>query len=176
MEKILTRFRETPGSKLKDGSIRNPIYVMLENIRSLYNVGSVFRTSDAARIRELFLCGITGYPPRKEISKTALGAENTVPFRQSTDPQPILDELQRNQIQLIAVEHTEQSRSLWEIDLSFPVCFVFGYEIEGISQPTLDRCHQAIEIPMFGHKGSLNVAVACGIVLYETLRRLNARI
>jgi len=175
MKKILTRFRETPGSKLHDPDNRNPIYVMLENIRSLYNVGSVFRTSDAARIQELLLCGITGYPPRKEISKTALGAENSVPFRQSSDPHPVLDDLQQNHVQLIAVEHTEQSRSIWEIDLSFPVCFVFGYEIEGISQPTLDRCDQAIEIPMFGQKGSLNVSVACGIVLYEALRRLNSR-
>ncbi|MBN1355531.1 RNA methyltransferase [bacterium] len=172
MEKILTRFQTEPAGKHPFGSDRFPVYVLLENIRSLHNVGSVFRTSDAARIEHLFLTGITGFPPRREISKTALGAEKTVPFTHAPDPLPVIDELKRKNVQIIAVEHTRESTSLFDARMDFPVCFVFGYEIEGIMQPTLDRCHTALQIPMFGHKGSVNIAVACGIVLFEAVRRL----
>ncbi len=171
MKKILTRFRESPEKHFTNPDYRFPIYVLLENIRSLYNVGSIFRTSDAARIAHLYLCGITGHPPRKEIDKTALGAQNTVPWSYSRETSPVLHKLKKDNIPLIAVEHTDTSRSLWDCTFPFPACFLFGYEIDGLAQQTLDMCDYAVSIPMYGHKGSLNVAVATAIILYQALEQ-----
>jgi len=112
-------------------------------------------------------------PPRKEITKTALGAQDTVPWQYHPLASDVVKSLISQNVYVLAVEHTTESQPLWDVELRFPVCFVFGYEIEGISQSVLDLCHGAIEIPMYGFKGSLNVAVSCAIVLYEALRRLH---
>ncbi|MBN1551966.1 RNA methyltransferase [bacterium] len=173
MQKILTRFKSNPDNKEQLNNARFPIYVVLENIRSLYNVGSVFRSADAARIKMLYLTGITGFPPRKEITKTALGAQDTVPWYRAEKTPPLLKSLKKEGVTIVAVEHTDKSDSIWREPFLFPVCFVFGYEIEGIDSETLNHCDCAIEIPMFGYKGSLNVAVTCGIVLFEALRQLH---
>ncbi len=155
---------------------RNPFYVVLENVRSMYNVGSAFRTSDACLVSQLFLTGYTASPPRKEISKTALGAEEWVPWKQDKDTVKLIKEIkQTKNIQLVAVEQTVQSVRYTDFSFAFPVCLVFGNEILGIAKETLKFCDAAIYIPMLGAKESLNVATAYGIVLYEVLRRYQRR-
>ncbi|MBN1297624.1 RNA methyltransferase [bacterium] len=171
MKKILTRC--SPPETAPDRIDRFPIYAVLENIRSLYNVGAMFRTADAVRVASLHLCGITGRPPRKEIVKTALGAQDTVPWEYFATGAESVRNLKSRGIQVWAVEQTSVSHGIWEAPLRFPVAFVFGYEIEGVDNATLAECDGAIEIPMFGYKGSLNVAAACSIVLYEALRQLS---
>lgn len=150
---------------------RHPIIVVLDNIRSLYNVGSIFRTADAVRVRELILCGYTPSPPRPEIDKTALGATQSVPWRSVASCVAAVQELRHCGIRVFAVELTDESRpydSLTPED--FPAAFVFGNEIVGVQPEVLQHCHAALAIPMYGVKHSLNVAVAAGIVLYEALR------
>jgi tRNA G18 (ribose-2'-O)-methylase SpoU len=150
---------------------RHPIIVVLDNIRSLYNVGSIFRTADAVRVRELILCGYTPSPPRPEIDKTALGATQSVPWRAVASCVAAVRELRHSGIRVFAVELTDESRpydSLTPED--FPAAFVFGNEIVGVQPEVLQYCHAALAIPMYGVKHSLNVAVAAGIVLYEALR------
>lgn len=171
MKKILTRFN-TPSDPRRPALIeRFPMHLVLENIRSLYNVGSMFRTADAVRIESVHLCGFTGRPPRKEIAKTALGAQDTVPWEYYESGVDAVRRLQKRGVHVVAVEHTDESRDLWSFQVPFPIAFVFGYEIEGISHETLTACDGAIQIPMFGSKGSLNVAVACAVTLYEALRQ-----
>lgn len=148
---------------------RFPVTVLLDNIRSLYNVGSIFRTADAARIEKLFLCGITGYPPRKEIDKTALGAVETVPWEYHPEAVDVLKELKQQNIPIIALEHTSESKSCWEYDYTFPCCLVIGNEVWGIREELLAYADAAIEIPMFGAKHSLNASVAFGITIYEII-------
>jgi len=151
---------------------RNPFYVILENVRSLYNVGSAFRTSDGCNISKLFLTGFTGFPPRKEISKTALGAEEYIFWEHQRETADVIGSL-RNQTkcQIVAVEKTKQSVDYTKFDFEFPVCLIFGNEIMGISKETLAKCDAAVHIPMLGSKESLNVATAYGVVLYELLRQ-----
>lgn len=171
MKKILTRCRKPPEHQSDLFTARFPIHIVLEDIRSLYNVGAIFRTADAARVDSVHLCGITGCPPRKEIAKTALGAQDTVPWEYFETAGDSILTLKKRGITVIAVEHTDESRPVWSTDLLFPVAFVFGYELEGIHLETLNLCDGVIEIPMFGFKGSLNVSISCAVVLYEALRR-----
>ncbi len=155
---------------------RHPIIIVLDNIRSLYNVGSIFRTADAVRAQELILCGYTPTPPRPEIEKTALGATESVPWRFQPSAVEAVLELRHRGIRVFAVELTDQSRpydSLTPED--FPAAFVFGNEIVGIQPAVLQQCDAALAIPMYGTKHSLNVAVAAGIVLYEALRCYRGR-
>lgn len=171
MKKILTRCRKPPEDINQLFTARFPIHVVLEDIRSLYNVGAIFRTADAVRVDSIHLCGITGRPPRKEIAKTALGAQDTVPWEYYETAQESVLELKKRGVTVIAVEHTDESQSLWEMDPAFPAAFVFGYELDGIRMETLELCDHIIDIPMFGFKGSLNVGISCAVVLYEALRR-----
>lgn len=150
---------------------RPPVYALLDNVRSMYNVGSVFRTSDGARIAGLYLTGFTPHPPRKEISKTALGATETVPWWYYREPGAAIKELRDKQIRLCVVEHTDRSVPYTQVlPQEFPICFIFGNELTGVSPVFLDAADMAIEIPMFGAKQSLNVAVAYGIVIFEMIR------
>lgn len=149
---------------------RHPIDLVVDNVRSLYNVGSLFRTADAARVRKLWLCGFTPYPPRPEITKTALGAEESVPWEYCRHTAELLQELKKDGRQVVAVEHTDESRSCFGIVPVFPVVLVVGNEITGLSDSVLEECDGAVEIPMFGIKQSLNVSVAAGIVVFDTVR------
>lgn len=151
---------------LREGE-RFPVILFCENIRSLYNVGSLFRTCDGARVRSLYLCGYTGYPPRKEIDKTALGSVDTVPWVHNTDPVAALRRLKDEGYQVVALEHTHASVPYTEAVYTFPLCLVLGNEVEGVTQELLDLCDMAVEIPMYGSKESLNVSVAGGIALYH---------
>jgi 23S rRNA (guanosine2251-2'-O)-methyltransferase len=151
-----------------------PVAVLLDNVRSLYNVGSFFRTADAANLEKLYLCGITGRPPKRGISKTALGAEETVPWEHRWDARPLALELRDRGHELAAVETTVHAVDLFEWAPRFPVCVVFGHEVEGIC-PTLSAlCDTHVRIPMLGAKHSLNVATAGGVVIYELLRKYAA--
>jgi tRNA G18 (ribose-2'-O)-methylase SpoU len=148
------------------GMERFPIYVVLDDIRSLYNVGSIFRTADGARVSRLILSGFTPAPPRREIEKTALGATLTVPWEYVRNPLEAIASLRREGVNICVVEHTDASReysSLTAGDL--PICLVVGNEIRGIRKEVVEAADMAVEIPMYGMKQSLNAAVAFGIVV-----------
>jgi tRNA G18 (ribose-2'-O)-methylase SpoU len=148
---------------------RFPFYALCENIRSLYNVGSLFRTSDAVRIKKLYLAGYTGYPPRKEIDKTALGAVDSVEWEHYENPQVVVDRFKKADIPLIALEHTSESVPYNKFEFPFPFCLVLGNEVDGISVELIKEADTSIEIPMYGLKQSLNVSVAFGVVMYHVL-------
>jgi tRNA G18 (ribose-2'-O)-methylase SpoU len=150
---------------------RLPIYGMLDNIRSLYNVGSMFRTSDGALIRKLYLCGYTPHPPRKEIDKTALGATETVPWEYHRTIGECVAAIRGEEARLCVLEHTTKSIPYHKIRKpDFPICLVVGNEITGISTEVISAADLAIEIPMLGTKQSLNASVAYGIALFELVK------
>lgn len=154
-----------------DRGKRLPIYVLLDNIRSLYNVGSIFRTSDGAFIEKLFLTGFTPHPPRPEIEKTALGATQTIPWEYYKDPLEIIYKLKEQKIKIVSLEHTDKSIHYYNYSKNdYPLCLVIGNEIKGIRDEILKLTDIAIEIPMFGVKQSLNVSVAYGIALFDLVR------
>lgn len=147
-----------------------PVKVILEDIRSAFNVGSVFRTCDAAGIEELILTGITPYPPHNRIPKTALGAIETVNWQYIADKDAALDYCEKDST-LIAVELTDKAISYFDYDFTKPVTLIFGNEISGVSPDTLKRCDTIVKIPMFGGKESLNIANSHSIVSYEIVRQ-----
>ena len=149
------------------------IYALLHNIRSLHNVGSLFRTADGAGVEKLFLCGETGAPPRAEIAKTALGAEGSVPWEYWMDTKECLAKLKKEGVRIVALELTPRSIDYRKFVAKGPVCLVVGSEVGGIPDSILELCDEAIRIPMRGTKESLNVSVAFGIAVYE-LARLGA--
>jgi tRNA G18 (ribose-2'-O)-methylase SpoU len=151
--------------------IQLPVSVLLDNVRSMYNVGAFFRTADAVRLEKLYLCGITPRPPKSGITKTALGSEQRVPWEHSWEPAPLLERLRATGCEIVAVETSLHSVDLFDWTPSFPLCLVFGHEVEGIRPELLARCDTHVRIPMLGTKHSLNVATAGGVVLYELLRK-----
>ncbi len=155
---------------------RLPIFGMLDNIRSLYNVGSMFRTSDGALIQRLYLTGYTPHPPRKELEKTALGATGTVPWSHFRDPLDAVDACRSLGAKICVLEHTTESLPYDRVPPSaFPVCLVVGNELTGVSPQVIAAADMALEIPMFGTKQSLNAAVAYGIALFELVRIWKSR-
>ncbi|MDZ7314553.1 MAG: RNA methyltransferase [candidate division KSB1 bacterium] len=150
---------------------RHPISALVDNVRSLHNVGSIFRTSDAVRLQHLYLCGITAKPPRDEIRKTSLGAEESVPWSYYSSALEVAEILRSQGIQLVALELTDISIDYRRADYRFPLCFIVGHEYRGISAELLAYCDLAVEIPMYGIKHSLNVSVSFGVMAYELVRR-----
>ena len=150
-----------------------PIYFFLENIRSAYNVGSIFRTADGMGAEKIFLSGYTCKPPRKDLAKTALGAELVVDWEHNEDQIKLARKIKNNNINLVLLEHTKSSESIYEFDWKFPSCIVLGNEVSGVSEEMVNLCDTHLEIPMRGIKQSLNVAVAAGIIGYEVLRYYN---
>jgi 23S rRNA (guanosine2251-2'-O)-methyltransferase len=148
-----------------------PVSILLDNVRSMYNVGAFFRTADAAGVEKLFLCGITSHPPKKAIGKTALGAEERVTWQHAWDPLPVVDTLRAQNYEIAAVETTIHAVDLFDWQPRFPVCLVFGHEVEGIRPEIAARCDTHVRIPMLGIKHSLNVATAGGVAIYELLRK-----
>jgi tRNA G18 (ribose-2'-O)-methylase SpoU len=148
---------------------RFPLYALCENVRSLYNVGSIFRTSDAVRLEKLYLTGYTGYPPRKEIDKTALGAVDSVEWEHFVNPLEAVRQLKNKNVSIIALEHTSKSLPYDKYEYKFPLCLFLGNEVEGISDKLVREADASIEIPMYGLKQSLNVTVAFGVVMYYAL-------
>jgi tRNA G18 (ribose-2'-O)-methylase SpoU len=149
---------------------RNPVTIILEDIRSALNVGAIFRTCDAVLAEKIYLLGITPYPPHNKIPKTALGATETVPWLYSKDRISMIDNIAK-EMPLIAIELTEKATDLYNYTFPSRVGIVLGNEISGISKETIDRCQAVVKIPMYGQKESLNVATSCGIVLYEIIRQ-----
>ena len=149
-----------------------PVYVLLNSIRSNYNVGSIFRTSDGAMIEKLYLCGYTPHPPKKEILKTALGSTESVKWEYIKDPVEVITTLKSNGVMICSLELTSESRPYYiEENYKFPLCLIVGNEITGVSQELLDLSDVSIEIPQHGIKQSLNVSVAYGIAIFE-LRKI----
>jgi len=151
---------------------RFPIVVVLENIRSAYNVGSVFRSADAFFIESIYLVGFCATPPHKEIAKTALGAEQAVPWKQVPKAAVAIQELQSRGYRVLAAEQTDSSVRLHQLPVhpGQKLAIVFGNEVTGIESDTLQCCDGCIEIPQFGMKHSLNIATAAGVVLWELVR------
>lgn len=150
---------------------RTPIFGVLDNIRSAHNVGSIFRTADGANAAGLSICGYSPVPPHRHLSKTALGAVDSVPWQQFATVQDAIGDLRAKGVQILAMEKTEASVSLYEVDLRFPVALVMGNEAEGLSEEVMQDCDAIVHLPMQGLKNSLNVSVAFGIGLYEISRR-----
>lgn len=153
-----------------------PIVVVLDNVRSAYNVGSVFRTADGFPVDAIYLCGITGYPPHKEISKTALGSTETVTWKYFKPTLDAISELKGEGYKIYAIEQAEGSIMLDEFLAQQPggvipkIALVFGHEVDGVQQSVIDVCDGCIEIPQGGTKHSLNIATSAGVVLWEFFR------
>ena len=154
-----------------------PVVVVLDNVRSMNNVGSFFRTSDAFAMERIMLCGITGTPPDREIHKTALGAELTVPWSYVNDSVEAVEMLRAEGYTVLCVEQVEGAVQLdaWKMEPQRRYALVFGNEVDGVRQEVVDRCQGAIEIPQCGTKHSINVAVSAGVVLWEAFRQWRAR-
>lgn len=167
----LVPFRAAAIAAPWDAVVRLPVSVLLDNVRSLYNVGAFFRTMDAVGGMRVYLSGITAAPPHPRLAKTALGADASVPWESCADPGALLDRLRGEGIQVAAIETSRRAVDLYEWQPAFPVCVVFGHEVEGVRPSLLDACDIHVRIPMLGQKDSLNVATAGGVVLYELLRR-----
>ena len=154
------------------GAEKMPVIVVLENIRSMHNVGSVFRTSDAFLIEAIYITGYTAQPPRKEIDKTALGATETVAWRYFETTIEAIAEIREKDYTVYSIEQADQSISLDQLRTHDHqgIAFVFGNEVSGVEAATISLCDGCIEIPQFGTKHSLNISVAAGIVLWEVAR------
>ena len=148
-----------------------PISILVEDVRSVHNVGSIFRTADSFGAEKVYLSGITAYPPRADLHKTALGAEESVDWEYIKDPILLAKELKSKGITLVLIEQTKKSQDIFNSEIQFPVCFVVGNEVHGVSEGLSALCDTHLEIPMHGIKQSLNVSVATGIIGYELLRK-----
>jgi len=179
-EKIIKLTHETiksarPSLEELKSMERFPVSVAIENIRSLYNVGSIFRTSDGAFIEKLYLCGYTGYPPRKEIDKTALGSVESVNWEHNENTIEVIRGLKSSGHHIVALEHTDRSVPYNRADYQFPMCLVLGNEVEGMSEEIVAESDFSIDIPMYGIKQSLNVSVAYGVVIYHIIEEYRKR-
>jgi tRNA G18 (ribose-2'-O)-methylase SpoU len=154
---------------------KHPVVVLLDDVRSAHNVGSAFRTADAFRVEKLYLCGITGTPPHREITKTALGADESVAWEYAADALAAVQTLKNAGYRVVAVEQAEGSVLLQAFDVSSDgrYCFIFGNEVFGVGDELMAACDACLEIPQFGTKHSLNVSVSVGIVLWEVIVKLN---
>lgn len=146
-----------------------PLLLVLDNVRSLNNIGSVFRTADAFLVESIYLCGITATPPHRDIQKTALGATESVAWEYRKDTEEVVDHLKKEGIKVISIEQVEGSISLQDFRLEggCKYALVFGHEIHGVKQSVVDMSDACIEIPQFGTKHSFNISVSAGIVLWE---------
>jgi 23S rRNA (guanosine2251-2'-O)-methyltransferase len=151
--------------------IRLPAAVLLDNVRSMYNVGAFFRVADGVGLEKVCLCGITAHPPKKAITKTALGAEESVAWEHDWDAVQMAQRIRRSGYEIAAIETSIDSVDLFEWQPQLPVCVAFGNEVEGLRPELLELADTHVRIPMLGNKTSLNVATAAGIVLYELLRK-----
>lgn len=156
-------------------SEKSPVVIVLDNIRSQSNVGSVFRTADAFLTECIYLCGITARPPQREIQKTALGATESVAWKYYEKTEDAINELKSENYKIIGVEQAEGSVSLSDFAVTpgKKYAIVFGHEVDGVAQDILDKCDHVVEIPQFGTKHSFNIAVSAGIVLWEMNRKLS---
>lgn len=151
---------------------RHPVSLILDNVRSMNNIGSIFRSADCFGVEHIHLCGISATPPHREIHKTALGAENTVPWSYSKNTVELCMDLKSKGYTLLAVEQTEGSSALgtFKLDKDKRYALILGNEVDGVAQEVINLCDMCIEIPQFGTKHSFNVSVCAGIVLWDLLK------
>lgn len=146
---------------------KRQVVLILDNIRSRENVGSIFRTADAAGVSKIYLCGITPTPPHEKISKASLGAEEFIEWEYVKDTWRLVEKLKKEGYHTVALEQTKESEDIFKFEPRFPLALIVGNEVDGVSQSVLKRVDKKISIPMYGKKESLNVAVAAGIALYQ---------
>lgn len=154
---------------------KTPIIIVLDNIRSLNNIGSVFRTADAFLIEAVYLCGITATPPHIEIQKTALGATETVTWKHFETTTEAIVKLKQDNYKIAAIEQTENSTMLndFKLEPTDKIAVIFGNEVKGVEQTAIDLSDDVIEIPQYGTKHSLNISVSCGVIIWELFRKFN---
>ena len=152
--------------------MKNEFCVICDNIRSLENIGSIFRTSDALGASKIYLCGISGRPPNHKISKTALGAEKTIPFEYYRQTSRLIDKLKKEKVQIVALEQDKEAIEYTKFKPQFPLALIIGNEVEGISKKILQKCDKIIFLPMHGSKESLNVSVSFGVAGYEIIKNI----
>lgn len=154
-----------------------PVAVVLDNVRSMHNVGSIFRTSDGFAVEQVILCGITGQPPHREIEKTALGATQSIDWKYFPDTLQAVQELRDNGYQIIAIEQAENSLMLHQFEPQGgkKYALIFGNEVNGVSDEVMKQIDTCIEIPQFGTKHSFNIVVSAGIVLWDIFAKLNLK-
>ncbi len=174
MRKLENNELSRPSAEEFQSIARMPLVVVLDNIRSSHNIGSVFRTSDALLVEKIFLCGISSTPPDKEIRKTALGAENTVDWEYQSSTLEAISTLREKGYTIIAVEQVEKSISLTDYLPAdgAKLALIFGNEVKGVQQEVVDLCDLAIEIPQYGTKHSFNISVSVGIVLWDLFKKI----
>ncbi len=163
---------ERPDPETVASLPKHPVRLVVHNVRSIHNVGSMFRTSDAARIEHVHLTGFTGTPEHKDLHKTALGAQDTVEWTQHDEAAPLLHDLQEADYTIAVLEQTNRTQRPDQVEAqNFPIALVVGNEVHGIEEELLDPADLALEIPQYGAKISLNVSVAYGISVYDLIRR-----
>ena len=174
--------RKLENSELERKSIeafkkseKTPLILVLDDIRSLHNIGSVFRTADAFLIEKIYLCGITAMPPNKEIHKTALGATETVTWEHQENVLEVIEKLKAENVMTLAIEQVESAVFLqnFEVEKGKKYALIFGNEVYGVSQEAVALCDGCIEIPQLGTKHSLNISVSAGIVVWDLFQKLN---
>lgn len=150
-------------------SEKSPLIIIADNVRSMHNVGSIFRTSDAFLVEKIYLCGITPTPPHREIQKTALGATESVDWQYAENTLDVINQLKKEGWTILVLEQTTNSVMLDELKLEKgeKIAIVLGNEVDGVNQEVINLCHKAVEIPQFGTKHSFNVSVSCGIMLWQ---------
>ena len=156
---------------------KTPIIIILDNIRSLNNIGSVFRTSDAFLVEKIYLCGITATPPHKDIHKTALGSTETVSWEYVENTMDLVEKLKAENIKVCSIEQAENATMLndFKIKPNTKYAFVFGNEVKGVTQDVVNESDVVIEIPQFGTKHSLNISVSCGVVVWDVFSKLSEK-
>ena len=156
---------------------KSPIIIILDNVRSLNNIGSVFRTADAFLVQKVYLCGITATPPHKDIRKTALGATESVDWEYRKDTLELVEALKGKGIRIVSVEQAENSVMLndFRVDSMKTIALVFGNEVKGVSQEVVSASDTVLEIPQFGTKHSLNISVSAGVVVWDVWSKQNAK-
>lgn len=163
----VSAFKEAP---------KTPLIVVLDNIRSLNNIGSVFRTADAFLIEKIYLCGITATPPHKDIHKTALGATDSVSWGYVEDTVALITQLKNDGVVTLAIEQAENATMLTDFtpEQHKKYAVIFGNEVKGVAQTVVNVCDEVIEIPQYGTKHSLNISVSCGVVLWDLFAKLTS--
>ena len=173
MEKLKNKDLERISIEEFKKSRKTPITIVLDNVRSSLNVGSVFRTSDAFLIEKIILCGITPTPPNKDIRKSALGSTNSVDWDYENNTIDAVLKLKKNNYQIIGIEQVKESTMLNNFNISKdPIAIIFGNEVDGVNNDVINLCNEIIEIPQFGTKHSLNISVSSGIVIWELWNKL----
>ena len=159
-------------------AVKTPIIIILDDVRSLHNIGSVFRTADSFLIQKIYLCGITAVPPNKEIHKTALGATETVTWEYAANVLEVIEKLKHEKVNVYAIEQVEQSVFLndFKVETNHTYALIFGNEVFGVNQEAIKMCDGTIEIPQLGTKHSLNISVSVGIVIWDLFCKLDGSI